>query len=262
MPVPRCITEHRVVEVARPAGGGLRRLRRQRGGHGQRRLGGPGRGQALQRHLRRACLGEQHAAVLHHDDARWLLDWIGRTGRAQFSRRDAHAAAPRGRFPKATDLEPPLRLLEEHGYLRRVDPEPSRDPHGRGRPASPRFLVNLLPRATETTETTKPPPDPFLWILWFPWTVAGVPTDGSSGRRHRAREGGRDRASGSPRAVTLSNENGLSRSRPSQQTRPAPNDRRRPLLARRNSHCRRGSHPPGKSQLTPMRTGCPWSRDR
>jgi replicative DNA helicase len=91
------------------------------------------------------------------DDARWLLDWVVRTGRAQFSRRDAHAAAPRGRFPKATDLEPSLRLLEEHGYLRRVDPEPSRDPYGRGRPASPRFLVNPLPRATETTETTKTP---------------------------------------------------------------------------------------------------------
>jgi replicative DNA helicase len=94
------------------------------------------------------------------DDARWLLDWINRTGRTQFSRRDAHAAAPRGRFPKATDLEPALRLLEEHGYLRRVDPEPSRDPHGRGRPASPRFLVNPLPRATETTETTKTPAGP------------------------------------------------------------------------------------------------------
>jgi replicative DNA helicase len=94
------------------------------------------------------------------DDARWLLDWISRTNRTQFSRRDAHVAAPRGRFPKATDLEPALRLLEEHGYLRRVDPEPSRDAQGRGRPASPRFLVNPLPRATETTETTKTPAEP------------------------------------------------------------------------------------------------------
>jgi replicative DNA helicase len=89
------------------------------------------------------------------DDARWLLDWIDRTGRGQFSRRDAHRAAPRGRFAKATDLEPALRLLEEHGYLRRVDPEPSQEPRGRGRPASPRFLVNPLPRAAEMTETTK-----------------------------------------------------------------------------------------------------------
>jgi replicative DNA helicase len=89
------------------------------------------------------------------EDACWLLDWIDRTGRGQFSRRDAHRAAPRGRFPKATDLEPALRLLEEHGYLRRVDPEPSQDPRGRGRPASPRFLVNPLPRTAEMTETPK-----------------------------------------------------------------------------------------------------------
>jgi replicative DNA helicase len=89
------------------------------------------------------------------DDARWLLDWISRTNRTQFSRRDAHRAAPRGRFATATDLEPALRLLEEHGYLRRVDPQPSQDPRGRGRPASPRFLVNSRPRAAEMTETTK-----------------------------------------------------------------------------------------------------------
>jgi hypothetical protein len=92
----------------------------------------------------------------HLDDARWLLDWIGRTNQVQFSRRDAHQAA-RGRFRKATDLEPALSLLEEHGWLRRVDPEPSGDPQGRGRPASPRFLVNPLHPSSETTETTKTP---------------------------------------------------------------------------------------------------------
>jgi replicative DNA helicase len=90
------------------------------------------------------------------DDARWLLDWISRTGQVQFSRRDAHQAA-RVRFRKAIDLEPAIALLEEHGWLRRVDPEPSRDPHGRGRPASPRFLVNPLHPSSETTETTKTP---------------------------------------------------------------------------------------------------------
>jgi replicative DNA helicase len=90
------------------------------------------------------------------DDARWLLDWISRTNHAQFSRRDAHAAAPRGRFRKATDLEPALTLLEEHGWLRRVDADPP-GPKG-GRPSSPRFLVNPLPHATEPTEPTKPRP--------------------------------------------------------------------------------------------------------
>jgi replicative DNA helicase len=67
------------------------------------------------------------------DDARWLLDWIARTGQTQFTRRDAHRAAPRGRFPKATDLDPALRLLEEHGYLRRVDADPA-GPRVAGRP--------------------------------------------------------------------------------------------------------------------------------
>ena len=94
------------------------------------------------------------------DDARWLLDWITRTNQIRFSRRDAHMGTPRGRFPKATDLEPALSLLEEHRYLRRVDPEPSRDLHGRGRPASPRFLVNPRHPSTETTESTKTPAGP------------------------------------------------------------------------------------------------------
>jgi replicative DNA helicase len=88
------------------------------------------------------------------DDARWLLDWIRRTGQAQFTRRDAHHAAPRGRFPKATGLDPALALLEEHGWLRRVDAD-SPGPKG-GRPPSPRFLVNPLHPATEPTEPTKP----------------------------------------------------------------------------------------------------------
>jgi len=88
------------------------------------------------------------------DDARWLLDWINRTGQAQFTRRDAHHAAPRGRFPKATDLDPALALLEEHGWLRRVDADPS-GPKG-GRPPSPRYLVNPLHPPTEPTEPTKP----------------------------------------------------------------------------------------------------------
>jgi replicative DNA helicase len=90
------------------------------------------------------------------DDARWLLDWIGRTGQQQFTRRDAHMAAPRGRFRKAGDLDPPLALLEEHGYLRHVDPDPA-GPKG-GRPPSPRYLVNPLHPSTEPTQPTKPHP--------------------------------------------------------------------------------------------------------
>jgi replicative DNA helicase len=88
------------------------------------------------------------------DDARWLLDWINRTNQVQFTRRDAHRAAPRGRFSKAADLDPTLGLLEEHGWLRRVDADAS-GPKG-GRPPSPRFLVNPLHPPTEPTEPTQP----------------------------------------------------------------------------------------------------------
>jgi replicative DNA helicase len=87
------------------------------------------------------------------DDARWLLDWIARTGRTQVSRRDAHQAA-RGRFRKATDLEPALAMLEEHGYLRRVDADPVGSKGGR--PASPRFLVNPLSHNSEPSQPSKP----------------------------------------------------------------------------------------------------------
>jgi replicative DNA helicase len=87
------------------------------------------------------------------EDARWLLDWIARTGRTQFSRRDAHQAA-RGRFRKATDLEPTLALLAEHGYLRRVDADPAGSKGGR--PASPRFLVNPLTHNSELSQPSEP----------------------------------------------------------------------------------------------------------
>ena len=41
------------------------------------------------------------------DDARWLLDWIARAGQVQFTRRDAHHAAPRGHFPRPPTSTPP-----------------------------------------------------------------------------------------------------------------------------------------------------------
>jgi hypothetical protein len=110
------------------------------------------------------------------DDARWLLDWIARTDQTQFTRRDAHVATPRGRFPKATSLDPALALLEEHGYLRRVDADSS-GPKG-GRPPSPRFLVNPLPRATEPTQPTKP-----LSQAGSVGSVGSVARGGTSGSR-------------------------------------------------------------------------------
>jgi replicative DNA helicase len=71
-------------------------------------------------------------------DARELVPWI--TGRDSFSRRDVHRAHS-ARFPKATDLDPALALLEEHGWIRQ---QAAPDGRGRGRPPSPVYDVNPL----------------------------------------------------------------------------------------------------------------------
>jgi replicative DNA helicase len=89
------------------------------------------------------CMGVDQ--VLSH--ARVLLRWIERTRPEKFTRRDAHAGASRSRFPKVSDLDAPLALLEQHGYIRR---EPAAPQSGPGRPASPSYLV-YPDLATETT---------------------------------------------------------------------------------------------------------------
>ncbi|HEY9474813.1 MAG TPA: DUF3987 domain-containing protein [Mycobacteriales bacterium] len=83
------------------------------------------------------------------DDARFLLDHIGRTGATRVTRRDLMVNVSRSRFRKVTDLDPALTLLEQHGYLRPV-PQPART--GRGRPASPGYDVH--PELTAGSEST------------------------------------------------------------------------------------------------------------
>jgi hypothetical protein len=69
--------------------------------------------------------------------ARHILAWIRRTGFCTFSARSCHRAL-RTRFPKRTDLDPGLNILEEHGYIRRHQQPVDRVP---GRP-SLGFMVN------------------------------------------------------------------------------------------------------------------------
>jgi replicative DNA helicase len=85
--------------------------------------------------------------------ARVVLRWIERERPDRFTRRQAHMGLSRSRFPKVTDLDAPLVLLEDHGHIRR-EPEPER--RGPGRPPSPAYLVNPA-LTTETTETTQWP---------------------------------------------------------------------------------------------------------
>jgi replicative DNA helicase len=85
------------------------------------------------------------------EDARAVLAWLERTRPERFTRREAHMGLSRSRFPKVGDLDAPLDLLEQHGYIRRL-PEPERE--GPGRRPSPAYEVHP-DLATETTESTQ-----------------------------------------------------------------------------------------------------------
>ena len=78
-------------------------------------------------------------------DARRVLRWVA--GRSTFSKRECHIAH-RSRFPRATDLDAILGLLQERGYIRAVAREA-----GLGRP-SERYEVN--PAAQNAHNLTEP----------------------------------------------------------------------------------------------------------
>jgi hypothetical protein len=86
------------------------------------------------------------------DKARHVLEWIGRTGTRQFTKRDLFRAMPRGRFAKVSELDPVLDLLDQHGYIR-PQPDPAPRPAG-GRPPSPTYDVH--PALTQPPELTQP----------------------------------------------------------------------------------------------------------
>jgi hypothetical protein len=71
------------------------------------------------------------------DDARYVLRWIERHGRREFTKRDAQQHGKR-RFPKADDIDPALAELTRRGYIR-LRPL---DAAGPGRPPSPSYEVN------------------------------------------------------------------------------------------------------------------------
>jgi len=98
---------------------------------------------------RAICLGEYFLAqalrAFDHmltdpvlGDADYLVSVIQRKQCPTVSRRDLHAAASRSRFPRAADLDLPLKMLEDNGYLLR-EPEAQR---GKGQPPSPVWRVH------------------------------------------------------------------------------------------------------------------------
>ena len=73
--------------------------------------------------------------------ARRILRWMERKGLTRFSKRDAFDQNRGPTLRRAIDLDPPLALLEECGYVRCI----GGDRFGLvGRPASPEYEVNPL----------------------------------------------------------------------------------------------------------------------
>jgi hypothetical protein len=82
------------------------------------------------------------------DDARYVLRWIERHGRREFTKSEAQHHGKR-RFPKADDIDPALADLTRRGYIR---PKPA-EAAGPGRPPSPAYKVN--PAAFANTKPEK-----------------------------------------------------------------------------------------------------------
>lgn len=80
------------------------------------------------------------------ENTKAVLGWVSR--RERFSKRDLYKAY-QARFQTVRTVEPVLDLLCEHGYVRLVPPPPTT---GRGRPASPEYIVNPLTRRGEVRD--------------------------------------------------------------------------------------------------------------
>lgn len=93
---------------------------------------------------------ERMGADARREGARAVRDWIEREARRRFTRRDAQRAL-QNRFPKVADLEPALELLEDHGFVRRVERSKDR-PSRAGRPSTAYDVSPYLNVPDTTTE--------------------------------------------------------------------------------------------------------------
>ena len=85
------------------------------------------------------------------DVARRLLTWCENESVSTFTKRDAFNGV-RGTIRKVTELEDPLRLLSDHGYIR----EKANERTGPGRKPSPIYNVNPLWLAQNAHNTQNP----------------------------------------------------------------------------------------------------------
>lgn len=88
-------------------------------------------------------------------NARTILAWIDRTGSTAFTKREVFRALKSSQLPTAADFDPPLSVLEAHGYLRPLDPlDPPAPKRAGARPPSPSYLVH--PEVHRPTATVHP----------------------------------------------------------------------------------------------------------
>jgi hypothetical protein len=71
------------------------------------------------------------------ENAKAILRWIEHKNLTSFTRRDLHQGM-RGSFKRVLDIDGPLAVLSERGFVRRRPDSPT----GSGRPESPTFDVN------------------------------------------------------------------------------------------------------------------------
>jgi hypothetical protein len=82
------------------------------------------------------------------DAARRILDWVSSEQISVFTRREAFNAL-RGGIQKVNELDKPLEILINHGYIREV----SQEHQGPGRKPSPKYKINPLWLAQNTQNT-------------------------------------------------------------------------------------------------------------
>jgi replicative DNA helicase len=110
---------------------------------------------------RAASIGDYflaHAVAVHRfmgadpilEDARAIRDWFTARDIHHFTKREAHRALT-ARFRKSSELDSPLVVLEDLGWIRRR-PDPPNRPEG-GRPPSPTYDVH--PDTTHRTDKTR-----------------------------------------------------------------------------------------------------------
>lgn len=93
---------------------------------------------------------QQMGADPEVEAAKHVLRWIERSGRKDFSKRDAFQGT-KGRFKRVEKLEPALEILAKHDYIREL---PRRTEPGPGRKKSPTFRVNPFAQKSQYSQNS------------------------------------------------------------------------------------------------------------